>query len=99
MNIVGVIAEFNPLHKGHEYLLQTAKKQCGAEYVIVIMSGSFTQRGEPAIYDKFVRTRWALSCGADLVIEMPTAAACASAKDFARCGVCLLYTSDAADEL
>ena len=57
MNTVGVIAEFNPLHKGHEYLLQTAKKQCGAEYVIVIMSGSFTQRGEPAIYDKFVRTR------------------------------------------
>ncbi len=90
MNTVGVIAEFNPLHKGHEYLLQTAKKQCGAEYVIVIMSGSFTQRGEPAIYDKFVRTRWALSCGADLVIEMPTAAACASAKDFARCGVSLL---------
>lgn len=90
MNILGIIAEFNPLHRGHSYLMEKAKQMSGANYTIVIMSGNFTQRGEPAIYDKQTRTRWALACGADLVIEMPAAAACASAKDFARCGVGLL---------
>ncbi len=93
MNILGIIAEFNPLHRGHSYLMEKAREKCCADYTIVIMSGNFTQRGEPSIYDKQTRTRWALACGADLVIEMPTAAACASAKDFARCGVSLLAST------
>ena len=59
------------------------------------MSGDFTQRGEPAIYDKFIRTRLALACGADIVLEMPVAAATASARDFARTGVALLAASGA----
>lgn len=90
MNVLGVIAEFNPFHRGHHYLLSTAARECHADYTIVVMSGNFTQRGEPAIYDKFIRTRLALECGADLVLEMPVAAAAASAQDFARCGVALL---------
>ncbi len=76
MNILGIIAEFNPLHRGHSYLMEKAKQMSGANYTIVIMSGNFTQRGEPAIYDKQTRTRWALACGADLVIEMPAARCC-----------------------
>ncbi len=93
MNILGVIAEFNPFHNGHKYLLETAKKQCQADYTIVVMSGNFTQRGEPAIYDKFIRTRWALMCGADLVIELPVVSATASAGDFALGGVAQLFSS------
>lgn len=93
MNILGVIAEFNPFHNGHHYLLQTARQQCRADYTVIVMSGNFTQRGEAAIYDKFIRTRMALSCGADLVIEMPSAAATSSARDFARTGVGLLAAS------
>ena len=71
MKVLGIIAEFNPLHKGHEYLLLQAREKCRADYTIVIMSGNFTQRGEPAIFDKFIRTRWALACGADAVLELP----------------------------
>lgn len=99
MNIVGVIAEFNPFHNGHHYLLQTARQQCGADYTVIVMSGNFTQRGEPAIYDKFIRTRMALSCGADLVIEMPVAASTSSARDFARAGVGLLAASGVVSHL
>lgn len=90
MNILGVIAEFNPFHNGHRHLLATAKAQCKADYTIIVMSGNFTQRGEPAIYDKAARTRWALLSGADLVIEIPVIAATASAGDFARTGAALL---------
>lgn len=93
MNILGVIAEFNPFHNGHQYLLKTAKQQCQADYTIVVMSGNFTQRGEPAIYDKFIRARWALMCGADLVMELPVCAATASAGDFALGGVAQLMAT------
>lgn len=93
MNILGVIAEFNPFHNGHQYLLKTAKQQCQADYTIVVMSGDFTQRGEPAIYDKFIRARWALLCGADLVLELPVCAATASAGDFALGGVAQLMAT------
>ena len=60
-----------------------------ADYVIVVMSGSFVQRGTPAWTDKYLRTQIALECGADMVFELPTAYATASAKDFAFGGVCL----------
>ena len=99
MNVLGVIAEFNPFHNGHNHLLLTARARCQADYTIIIMSGDFTQRGEPAIYDKFIRTRLALACGADIVLEMPVAAATASARDFARTGVALLAASGAVNYL
>ena len=89
MNITGIIAEYNPFHKGHLYQIEQVKRN-GADYVIIIMSGNFLQRGTPAILDKRTRTRMALSCGADLVIELPAVFATASAQYFARGGVSIL---------
>lgn len=90
MKTVGIIAEYNPFHNGHAYQLQRAKELSGADYAIVVMSGDFVQRGEPALLDKYTRTRMALSCGADLVIEMPVCYATSSAELFAASGVSLL---------
>ena len=88
--IAGVIAEYNPFHNGHAYHLARTKEVSGCAQIIVALSGSFVQRGEPAAFDKFQRARWALLHGADLVLELPTAFACASAERFARGGVALL---------
>ena len=76
-----IICEYNPLHNGHLYQLQWAKKYGD---VICIMSGSFVQRGEPAIFDKWTRAQWALKAGADLVLELPVFASLQSAQGFAR---------------
>lgn len=67
---VALICEFNPFHYGHKYIIETARRITG-EPVVAIMSGSFVQRGEPALTDKFERTRAALENGASLVIELP----------------------------
>lgn len=80
-----VICEFNPFHNGHKYLLEKTKEITG-EPVIAIMSGSFTQRGEAAITDKFSRAEAALQNGADLVAELPAVYALSNAQRFARCG-------------
>lgn len=90
ISAVGVIAEYNPFHNGHAYHIARAKELSGAEYCVVVMSGDFVQRGAPAIYQKNIRTAMALSCGADLVLEMPAVFATSSAEDFASCGVSLL---------
>lgn len=90
MRVVGVIAELNPFHDGHAYLLRQAKEQCGASYAVVVMSGDFVQRGEPAILDKYTRTRQALEGGADLVFELPVRFCVSSAGDFAAGGVMAL---------
>ena len=90
MHAVGIIAEYNPFHNGHAYHLSCAKRLSGCTHAIVAMSGSFVQRGDTAAFDKFARARWALCHGADLVLELPTAFACASAERFARGGVALL---------
>ena len=83
---VAVVSEFNPFHNGHKYLIETAKNKTG-EGIIAVMSGSFTQRGEVAVTDKFSRARTALENGADLVIELPTVYAVSNAQRFAKCGV------------
>ena len=88
MTIVGIIAEYNPLHNGHLYQLRQASQQ--ADYVVVIISGSFVQRGEPAAYDKWMRSRWALEAGADLVLELPTCYVLQSARAFAQGAVSAL---------
>ena len=90
-HVAGVIAEYNPFHNGHAFHIREAKKRCGASYCIAVMSGDFVQRGGPAIFDKYARTRMALSAGADLVVEMPPIFALASAEDFAACGIALLH--------
>ncbi|MCI9175074.1 MAG: nucleotidyltransferase family protein [Lachnospiraceae bacterium] len=90
MNVLGIIAEYNPFHNGHAYQIKTLKKETNADFVIIAMSGNFVQRGAPALMDKYSRARMALSCGADLVLELPALYACASAEYFAAGGVALL---------
>ncbi len=99
MRVVGVIAEYNPLHNGHIYHLEQAKKKAGASYCVVVMSGNFVQRGEPACTDKFTRAEWALRAGADLVIELPTVFANASAERFAEGAVRLLHATGLVTDL
>lgn len=90
MKIVGLITEYNPFHAGHLYHMQRARELTGADDCVVLMSGSFVQRGEPAIFDKYLRTKTALLAGADLVLEIPAAFSTASAHEFAAYGVALL---------
>lgn len=99
MNTVGIIAEYNPLHNGHLYQINEARRITNADFVIVAMSGNFVQRGEPSIYDKYTRTRMALNAGADLVLEIPSCFATGSAEDFASCGVALLSKLGIVDTL
>lgn len=80
--VCGIIAEYNPFHNGHKHHIQVARKVSGAQDVVVVMSGNFVQRGEPAIVDKFVRTRMALLGGADMVLELPVGFSTASAEGF-----------------
>lgn len=94
--ISGLICEFNPLHMGHKAILQ----QMAAEGpVVCVMSGNFVQRGEAAALDKWTRTRMALSCGADLVIELPLPFATAGAESFALGGVGILNALGCVDKL
>ncbi|MBQ4347766.1 MAG: nucleotidyltransferase family protein [Firmicutes bacterium] len=97
MKIAGIIAEYNPFHNGHALHIRETKRLAGADYIIVVMSGSFVQRGEPAMFDKWSRTRAALSCGADMVIELPSLFSASSAKDFATEGVRLLDATKITD--
>lgn len=90
MRTVGIIAEYNPFHTGHKYHLEKAKEISGADYAVVVMSPDYVQRGEPAIFDKYTRTRMALMNGADLVIELPVCYAAGSAEYFAQGAVSLL---------
>ena len=90
MKVCGIIAEFNPFHQGHAYLLEQARKQTDADVIVVVMSGNWVQRGEPAIEQKWSRTKAALCHGADVVIEMSTAVSCQATDLFARGAVEIL---------
>lgn len=83
MKICAVIAEYNPFHLGHLKQLEYIKTELKAEKIVVIMSGDFTQRGEPAILNKFTRAKHAILAGADAVIELPAVFAVGSAETFA----------------
>lgn len=99
MKTVGIIAEYNPFHKGHAYQIQKARELSGADYIIAVMSPDFVQRGSVALADKWTRTRMALLGGADLVLELPVCYACASAEYFAEGGVALLNALNVVDGL
>ena len=99
MKTTGIIVEYNPLHPGHIYHMEQARKQTGADYLIAVMSGSFVQRGAPALLDKYTRTRMALLAGADVVIELPVCFATGSAGDFAAGAVSLLDKLGCVDSL
>ncbi len=87
MNIYAVIAEFNPFHNGHEYLAEQIKKKDPDSALVAVMSGSFTQRGEPAVIDKYARAEAALFGGVDLVLELPAPWCFSGAEFFALGGV------------
>ena len=89
MHVNGIIAEYNPFHKGHKYHLEESLRLTGADYTIIAMSGDFVQRGAPAVIDKHARAEMALRCGADLVLELPVLYATASAEYFAAGAVSL----------
>lgn len=99
MKIVGIIAEYNPFHNGHAYQINKIRELTGADYIIIAMSGDFVQRGAPAILDKYARAKMALSCGADLVIELPVLWAASSAENFAMAGVTLFDKMGCVDGL
>lgn len=86
MRTNAIICEYNPFHNGHKYQIQKIKSESNNP-VTAIMSGNFTQRGDVAVADKFIRAELAVRNGADLVIELPTVYACSSAKSFAAGGV------------
>lgn len=89
MVVAGIICEYNPLHKGHAWMMEEVRR-CGAEAIVCAMSGNFVQRGEAAVADKFARAEMAVGCGADLVLELPTPWAANTAEKFALGGVTLL---------
>ncbi|MCD7955084.1 MAG: nucleotidyltransferase family protein [Lachnospiraceae bacterium] len=99
MHTVGIIAEYNPFHTGHEYHLKKAKELSDADYAVVVMSPDFVQRGEPAIFDKYTRAEMALRSGADVVIELPICYATGSAEYFAEGAVRMLDALGVVDAL
>lgn len=100
MHVVGVIAEYNPFHQGHAYQLRSIRERFHDDVAIIaVMSGSFTQRGEAAILDKWRRADLAVRGGCQLVLELPFLFACRSAQDFARGGVRLLQGLGCVDTL
>ena len=90
MNVLGVIAEFNPFHNGHKYFIDTAKKNGPFDAVVSVMSGNFSQRAQPTICDKWSRAEMAIQGGVDVVIELPLCFSVRSAYYFARGAVHLL---------
>lgn len=97
MKVCGIIAEYNPFHSGHAWQIARARAESGSDYVIVVMSGDFVQRGAPALTDKYLRACTALHEGADLVLMLPVYGSTASAEGFARAGIAALLTTGVVD--
>ena len=93
MKACGIIAEYNPFHKGHHYQIEQIRTQTDADVIIVAMSGNFVQRGEPAIENKWHRAKMALENGADLIVELPTLSSTQATDWFAAGGVGILYAA------
>ena len=100
MRVAGIIAEYNPFHLGHAWHIAQTRQRLGEDTGIVcVMSGHWVQRGDCAITDKWSRVRLALAGGADLILELPTPWAAASAEHFARGAVSLLAATGLVDIL
>ena len=97
--VVGIIAEYNPFHNGHSYHIQNTKALTGADFVVAVMTGNFTQRGNTSVVDKWEKTKMALNGGADLVIELPTIYSISSAENFANGAVKILKTLGIVDSI
>lgn len=88
--ILGIVAEYNPFHNGHKYQIDVAKNLINPDVIVCAMSGNFVQRGEPAIFNKFIRAKTATSNGIDIVVEIPTYFAVSTAENFAFSAISLL---------
>ena len=99
MNLLGLVVEYNPFHNGHKYHLEKSKEITNATHTVAIMSGSFLQRGEPALLDKYTRAEMAVKNGVDLVIELPTLYACQSAEIFSHGAVATLNSLNCVNSL
>jgi len=99
MKTLGIITEYNPFHNGHLYHLYKAREITRADYVVAVMSGNFLQRGEPAIINKWARTKMALNAGVDLIIEIPFVFSTQDANGFAFGAVKLLDSLQITDYL
>ena len=97
MQSTGIVAEFNPFHLGHKFLIDTAK--ANGDAVVCVMSGNFVQRGDTAIFDKFTRAKMAVKCGADLVVELPTPWSMSTAQNFAFGAVGILSSLGITDKI
>lgn len=99
MHVTGLITEYNPFHNGHLFHIKKAREVSGADFVVVLMSGSFVQRGAPAVFDKYSRAKAALLSGADLVLELPVSFSTASAREFASYSIALFTALGAVDSI
>lgn len=99
MKVTGIITEYNPFHNGHMHHLTLSRQRTDADYIVVVMSGNYTQRGIPALMDKYLRTQMALENGADLVLELPLLYATGSAEYFSTGAVTLLDKLGVVDSL
>lgn len=98
MKTAAVICEYNPFHYGHKYQLEQTRA-AGATHIVGVMSGNFTQRGDIAIFDKYVRAKTALENGVDLVLELPTKYSLSAAESFARGAVGIIEALGCVDML
>jgi len=99
MKVLGIVAEYNPLHYGHLYHINISREQSGADAVVAVMSGDFVQRGSAAVFDKFARAEAAVRCGVSLVLELPLPWCISSAEGFARGAVGMLEACGVVDTL
>ncbi len=97
--VLGIIAEYNPFHNGHLYQIEEAKKQTGADYVVAVISGNFTQRGNTSLVNKWIKADMALKSGVDIVIELPTVYSISSAENFAEGAIKILDSLKVVDTL
>ncbi len=97
--VLGIIAEYNPFHNGHLYQIEEAKKQTGAEYVVAVMSGNFTQRGNTSLVNKWAKAQMAIENGVDIVLELPTIYSISSAENFAEGAIKVLDSLKIVDTL
>lgn len=97
MKVLGIVAEYNPFHNGHLYHFKKAVEATGATHTVAVMSGSFVQRGEPSVVNKWARAEMAVKAGIDLVVELPVVYACRSAEVFAMGALSILDGMGAVD--
>ena len=97
--VVGFVAEFNPFHDGHKYFINKIKENFPESIIVCVMSAYFVQRGEPAIFDPYIRANDAIKAGVDLILGLPTCASLSSAENFAKYSVGLINSLNFVDYL